>query len=252
MSNQTNYIIGDIGNTSTRICLLNKSKIMKSVIFDTKNVFLNNFVRKIFNKFLNKKLKKEILFSSVVPLAFKKIKKDFKNSNFKIFEIKSFKLKKLIKINIKNINQLGSDRIVNSIEGKKFKNCLVIDFGTATTFDIVKNGVYEGGVIAPGVKLSIQNLNQSTALLPMFTLKNKQKSYGKNTKDALNAGFIWGYDGLINNIINKITKDWKMKYKIVLTGGYANLFKKIIKSKKSIVDQNITIKGVSKVYREFL
>ena len=80
-----NYIIGDIGNTSTRICLLNKSKIMKSVIFDTKNVFLNNFVRKIFNKFLNKKLKKEILFSSVVPLAFKKIKKDFKNSNFKIF-----------------------------------------------------------------------------------------------------------------------------------------------------------------------
>ena len=247
-----NYIIGDIGNTSTRICLLNKSKIMKSVIFDTKNVFLNNFVRKIFNKFLNKKLKKEILFSSVVPLAFKKIKKDFKNSNFKIFEIKSFKLKKLIKINIKNINQLGSDRIVNSIEGKKFKNCLVIDFGTATTFDIVKNGVYEGGVIAPGVKLSIQNLNQSTALLPMFTLKKKQKSYGKNTKDALNAGFIWGYDGLINNIINRITKDWKMKYKIVLTGGYANLFKKIIKSKKSIVDQNITIKGVSKVYREFL
>ncbi len=247
-----NYIIGDIGNTSTRICLLNKSKIMKSVIFDTKNVFLNNFVRKIFNKFLNKKLKKEILFSSVVPLAFKKIKKDFKNSNFKIFEIKSFKLKKLIKINIKNINQLGSDRIVNSIEGKKFKNCLVIDFGTATTFDIVKNGVYEGGVIAPGVKLSIQNLNQSTALLPMFTLKNKQKSYGKNTKDALNAGFIWGYDGLINNIIYRITKDWKMKYKIVLTGGYANLFKKIIKSKKSIVDQNITIKGVSKVYREFL
>ena len=252
MSNQTNYIIGDIGNTSTRICLLNKSKIMKSVIFDTKNVFSNNFVRKIFNKFLNKKLKKEILFSSVVPLAFKKIKKDFKNSNFKIFEIKSFKLKKLIKINIKNINQLGSDRIVNSIEGKKFKNCLVIDFGTATTFDIVKNGVYEGGVIAPGVKLSIQNLNQSTALLPMFTLKKKQKSYGKNTKDALNAGFIWGYDGLINNIIYKITKDWKMKYKIVLTGGYANLFKKIIKSKKSIVDQNITIKGVSKVYREFL
>ena len=69
----------------------------------------------------------------------------------------------MIKINIKNINQLGSDRIVNSIEGKKFKNCLIIDFGTATTFDIVKNGIYEGGVIAPGIKLSIKNLSQSTA-----------------------------------------------------------------------------------------
>ena len=157
----------------------------------------------------------------------------------------------MIKINIKNFNQLGSDRIVNSIEGKKFKNCLIIDFGTATTFDIVKNGIYEGGAIAPGVKLSIKNLSHSTALLPMFDLKKKQKSYGKNTKDALNAGFIWGYEGLINNIINKITKNWKTKYKIILTGGYANLFKKIIK-RRTIIDQNITIKGVSKVYREFL
>ena len=96
----------------------------------------------------------------------------------------------MIKINIKNINKLGSDRIVNSIEGKKFKNCLIIDFGTATTFDIVKNEIYEGGVIAPGVKLSIKNLSQSTAMLPIFNLKNKPKSFGKNTKDALNAGFF--------------------------------------------------------------
>ena len=245
------YIIGDIGNTSTRICLLNKSKILKSIIFDTKNIFLKGYIKKIFNKFFHKRLKKEILFSSVVPLAFKKIKKNLKTSSFKIYEIKKFNLSKIIKINIKNIKQLGSDRIVNSIEGKKFRNCLIIDFGTATTFDIVKNGVYEGGVIAPGVKLSIKNLSQSTALLPMFNLKNIQKSYGKNTIDALNAGFIWGYDGLINNIINKITKNWKMNYKIILTGGYANLFKKIIK-RKSIVDQDITIKGASRVYREFL
>ena len=106
-------------------------------------------------------------------------------------------------------------------------------------------------MIAPGVKLSIKNLSHSTALLPKFDLKYKQKRYGKNTKDALNAGFIWGYDGLINNIINKITLNWKMNYKIILTGGYANLFKKVIK-RKTFVDQNITIKGVSQVYREFL
>ena len=157
----------------------------------------------------------------------------------------------MIRININNVNQLGSDRIVNSIAGKKFNDCLIIDFGTATTFDIVKNGTYEGGVIAPGVQLSIKNLNQSTALLPMINLKKTQKTFGKNTKDALNAGFIWGYDGLVNNIINKITKNWKMNYKIILTGGYANLFKKIIQ-RASIVDQNITIKGISKVYRELL
>ncbi len=246
------YIVGDIGNTSTRICLIkNNSKILKSIIFDTKKIFLKGFIKKIFKKLLKKKLKNKILFSCVVPLALKKIKQIFKKTNYKILEIKSLNLKKLININIKNINQLGSDRIVNSIEGKRYNNCLIIDFGTATTFDIVKNGVYEGGVIAPGVKLSINNLSQSTALLPTFNLKNNQKSYGKNTKDALNAGFIWGYEGLINNIIYKITHNWKMNYKIVLTGGYANLFRKII-NRKTIIDQNITIKGVSKVYKELL
>ena len=245
------YIVGDIGNSSTRICLFNKSKIIKSVIFETKNIFLKGNVKKTLNKLIKKNLKKNILFSSVVPLAFKQLKKILKKNNYKVLEIKSLKLNKLIKLNIKNINQLGSDRIVNSIEGKKFKNCLIIDFGTATTFDIVKKGVYEGGVIAPGVKLSIKNLRQSTALLPMFDLKNTKKNYGKNTKEALNVGFILGYEGLINNIVNKITRNWKMNYKIILTGGYANLFKKIIK-RKTIVDQNITIKGVSKVYRELL
>ena len=247
-----NYIIGDIGNTSTRICLLNKnSKIIKSIIFDTKKVFLDNYVKKNLKMIFKKKIKKKVLFSSVVPYAYRKIKTILKKKNYKVNEIKSLKLKKLIKINIKNISQLGSDRIVNSIEGKKYRNCLIIDFGTATTFDIIKNGIYEGGVIAPGVKLSMENLSKSTALLPMFNLKNKQSRYGKNTKDALNAGFIWGYEGLVNNIIKKITFNWKKNYKIILTGGYAKLFKTIIKN-KSTIDQNITIKGISRVYRELL
>ena len=127
-----------------------------------KKYFFKDYIKKYLKIFL-KKPEKKILFSCVVPLALKRIKTSSKKSNYKAFEIKHFNLKKMIKINIKNINQLGSDRIVNSIEGKKFKNCLIIDFGTATTFDIVKNGIYEGGVIAPGVKLSIKNLSQSTA-----------------------------------------------------------------------------------------
>ena len=247
-----NYIVGDIGNTSTRICLLNqKFLIVKSVIFDTKKIFKKRYLKNIFKKFLKKNLNSKFLFSSVVPSGLKEIKKNLKSSKYKVVEIKSLDIKKIIKINVKKINQLGSDRIVNAIGGRKYKNCLILDFGTATTFDIIKNGVYEGGVIAPGVKLSMMNLSNSTALLPMFTLKKNQNNYGKNTKDALNAGFIWGYEGLINNIINKITSKWKMKYKLILTGGYANFFKKIIK-KKAIVDQNITIKGIAKVYKELI
>jgi type III pantothenate kinase len=95
------------------------------------------------------------------------------------------------------------------------------------------------------------NLSKSTALLPEVRLKKNQKTYGKNTKDALNAGFVWGYEGLINNIINKIIAKEKTNYKIILTGGYASFFKKVIKRKISI-DQDITIKGIAKVYKEFI
>ena len=86
---------------------------------------------------------------------------------------------------------MGSDRISNALGSLKYKNCLIIDFGTATTFDIIKKGVYDGGVISPGVDLSIINLKNSTALLPLFKLKKIQKNYGKNTYEALNAGFLW-------------------------------------------------------------
>ena len=246
------YIIGDIGNTSTKICVLNKNFVtLKSFIFETNKIYVKKYLNKLLKKFLDKNSNSKILFSSVVPSALKEIKKIFKRTKFKIIEIKDLKLKKIIKINVKNNSQLGSDRIANAIGASRFKNCLILDFGTATTFDIVKEGIYEGGVIAPGVKLSMMNLSSSTALLPMFNLKSVQKSYGKNTKEALNAGFIWGYEGLINNIIKKITSKWKMKYKIILTGGYAKFFKKIIK-RKTIVDQNITIKGISRVYKELV
>ena len=246
------YIIGDIGNTSTKICILNKNFVtLKSFIFETNKIYVKKYLNKLLKKFLDKNSNSKILFSSVVPSALKEIKKIFKRTKFKIIEIKDLKLKKIIKINVKNNNQLGSDRIANAIGASRFKNCLILDFGTATTFDIVKEGIYEGGVIAPGVKLSMMNLSSSTALLPMFNLKSVQKSYGKNTKEALNAGFIWGYEGLINNIIKKITSKWKMKYKIILTGGYAKFFKKIIK-RKTTVDQNITIKGISRVYKELV
>jgi len=246
------YLIGDIGNTSTKICLLNhKFKIIKHFEIDTKKNMINNFLKRILGRYKTKSLNPNFLFSSVVPSVFKEMKKKFKYTKYKIYEVKDFDLKKIIKLNVKNIKQLGSDRIANAIGVQNFKNCLVVDFGTATTFDVIKNNIYEGGVIAPGVKLSITNLYNSTALLPLIKLKNIKKSFGKNTKDALNAGFMWGYEGLINNIIVKIVKTNKTNFKIILTGGYANFFKNSIR-KKVLIDQNITIKGIAKIYKKFL
>ena len=84
----------------------------------------------------------------------------------------------------------------------------------------------------------------------MIKLK-KQKNYGKNTQEALNAGFIWGYEGLINNIIKRISKNTKVRFKIILTGGYAKLFKKYLRN-KPIIDENITINGIAKAFKELI
>ena len=250
-----NYLIGDIGNTLTKICLVNEnSKILKEYNSKTKELFIKNNISKYISPLLKKKIKKKILFSSVVPILYKKINKYIKSKKFQCYEIKNLPLKNIIKINIDNYKQLGSDRIANSIGAfNLFKsNCLIIDFGTATTFDIVKKpGIYEGGVIAPGINLSILNLNRSTAALPIFKLKSNSKAYGKNTKDALNAGFLWGYQGLINNIIKKITLNFKAKFKIILTGGYATVFVNFINN-NSTIDKHITIKGIMFIYKNLI
>ena len=193
------------------------------------------------------------MFSSVVP-SYQLILKKFLKKNYRIElkEIKEKAINKIVKINIKNKNQVGSDRIANAAGVyKKYKaNCIVLDFGTATTFDVVtKKGIYNGGIIAPGLNLSIKNLSSSADQIPVFSIKKQKKVIGKNTVEALRSGFYWGYSGLINNIILKIENETKKKYKIIFTGGYADLFKaSIIRPFK--IDKNITIKGIIEIFKK--
>jgi len=248
-------LIGDIGNTLTKLCLVDETSLaIKEYNIETAKVTKERNLIKFLKPILSKKIKKKILFSSVVPKVYHKINKFLKIKKYQVYEIKNLNLKKLIRIKIKKYNQLGSDRIANAIGAYSLykKNCLIVDFGTATTFDIVrKPGIYEGGVIAPGVKLSILNLNRFTASLPIFDLKANKKTFGKNTKDALNAGFLWGYQGLINNIIKKIKTSFNCSFKIILTGGYSNFFSKFINN-NSTIEPNITIKGIMHIYKNLI
>ena len=251
-----NALIGDIGNTTTKICLIDTKdfKIKKTIYFNSHNISSRNFLKKNLKKIIKEKsINKVALFSSVVP-KYQLLLRKFLNKVYKIKlkEIKENRIKKIVRINIKNKKQVGSDRIANAAGVyKKYKsNCIVLDFGTATTFDVVtKNGIYNGGVIAPGVNLSIKSLASSADQIPFFSIKKQKKIIGKNTIEALRAGFYWGYSGLINNIILKIEKETRKKYKIIFTGGYAHLFKTSI-NRSFTIDKHITIKGIIEIFKE--
>ena len=221
------YLITDIGNTETKIFYFDaKLKIKNKIICKTDLLNSKNFEKKI--KSLKKyhlKLNK-VIISSVVPKSERILKNIFyKILKKKIYSFKKINLKKFVNIQV-NKNQVGSDRIANAIGIlNKRDNYIVIDFGTATTFDIIKKKDYLGGVIAPGIKLSLNNLVERASLIPKIKLMRTKKVVGKNTLTAVRSGFFFGYSGLINKIIKAIKKETKTNYKIVLTGGLSYMFK---------------------------
>ena len=240
-------IVGDIGNTETKVCLIDKSNmIIKKIIIKTKDIN-NNSLSVLLTKFKLSKINiKKVLFCSVVPKAFNQIKKIFyQKLKIKIYELKDLDLKKMINIKV-NYKQIGSDRLANalSVIGEK-KNYIILDFGTATTFDVLVKKNYYGGVIAPGVKLSLKTLSDKASLIPNINLKKPKKVIGQNTINAVRSGFFWGYAGLIDNIVNLIKKETKKSFEIIITGGFSNLFKKSIKEKVTL-NKNITINGLIK------
>ncbi len=242
------YIIGDIGNTETKICVYSaRKKIIKKIILKS-NLINNSYLKKNLSSIFKKNVViKKIVFSSVVPKIFKLIKIFvLKNFRLKVFEVKELNVNKLINISV-NRKQIGSDRLCNAIGINDNKNnYIIVDFGTATTFDVIIKNKYLGGIIAPGVLLSLNTLTSKASLIPSLKLKKVKNVLGKNTISAVRSGFYWGYTGLVENIIDKISKHTKKKYKLILTGGYSHLFIKSIK-RKAYIDKDITIKGLLKI-----
>ena len=239
------YLIGDIGNTETKICLFNnKKKLLNKKILNTNNLKKKNISKNL--RFINSHHKKidKVLFSSVVPNVFENIKRFIKkNLRKEIKELKQVNLNKILKVDV-NMKQVGSDRLANAlsvINGKD--NFIILDFGTATTFDVVLKNRYKGGIIAPGVNLSLRTLVEKAKLIPHTNLTKIKNIVGKNTQSAVRSGFYWGYQGLIENIISLIKKKNKKNFKIIFTGGLSHLYKDVLKNKIK-VDRDLTIKGL--------
>ena len=242
------YILGDIGNTETKIFLISiNNRIIKKLILSSKDINHSKLDKLFANFKIDYKQIKKILFCSVVPKSFNIIKKNLsKKTNLKCYEVKDLNLKSLIRIKA-NYKQVGSDRLTNAVSLMNNKNnFIVLDFGTATTFDVLIKNTYFGGIIAPGVRLSLNTLSDKATLIPKIDLKKIKNVIGNDTISAVRSGFFWGYAGLIDNIINLIKKETRKSFKVIITGGFSNLFKNSIKTKVNH-NKDITINGLIKI-----
>jgi len=244
-------LIIDIGNTNIDFVNFNKltNKYSNKFTVDTPDILKGHFG--IVNKKIKKNFYKGALSSSVVPNAFNKLKKMLKTKNVHLNEIKDRTLTLPIKIKLNKPKQVGSDRVVNAIAAFKIykKNSIIIDFGTATTFDVIVKNTYVGGMITPGINLSLKVLKEATAKLPLIKLKKTNKYIGKDTVSAMNNGMYWGYIGLIKELVQKIIKETKKKYLVIFTGGLANIFFSSFPFKDKVIDQQITLKGIAETLK---
>ncbi len=157
-----------------------------------------------------------------------------------------------IPVLIDNPAEVGADRLVNAVAAHNNYTgwLIVIDFGTATTFDVVRDdGAYVGGIIAPGVNLSLDALDRAAARLPSISIKRPEYVLGKNTVSAMRSGVFWGYVSLIEGLVSKINSELNRKTTVIATGGLAPLFKDSCKAINSI-DEDLTLEGLRLLYEE--
>ncbi len=241
------YLIIDIGNTNIVFAVMSNSNVSNKWRVSTDvNRTSDEYFLWLSNILKKKNDLKNIVIGSVVPEITNKIKEACSN----YFNKKVFIINEDININfpvdVENEAEVGTDRLVNSLAAWNIyqEPCIIIDFGTATTFDIVdKKGKYVGGLICPGINLSLNTLHSAAARLPRIALTKPKYIIGKTTVDAMTSGIYFGYVGLIKYIIEQITKELSYKTKIILTGGLANLFSEKI-GINNIIRVNLTIEGL--------
>ena len=146
---------------------------------------------------------------------------------------------------------VGPDRLVNTVAGyDKFGgNLIVVDFGTATTFDVVEDdGAYVGGVIAPGVNLSLEALHQAAAALPHVDISKPQRVVGTNTVACMQSGVFWGYVGLVKEVCARIKAERDREMKVISTGGLAPLFQQSVDLFDAFED-DLTMHGLTVIHK---
>jgi len=227
-----NLLAIDIGNTSIASGLFIGKKIVKTWRIKTeKNKNSKSYVL-LYKKYLKNKKVDNIVISSVVPQldkTFIKVSHALCSKNPVFLNPRNCP----VKIKYKKLSQIGADRLANAIAGLKLfgKPLIIIDFGTAITFDCInRKGEYAGGIILPGTEISSYALHTYTAKLPLVKFSKPENIIGTTTQECINSGLYFGYKGMLIYLIENLKKELKCS-NIIATGGYAKKFCKELKIK---------------------
>ena len=241
----------DIGNTTIAVGVMDKLKLISvhRLNTDLSVLALRNTLKALMGKIIRaQKNIKVVLISSVVPN---------KTAVVERLAIKSFRLDvKVIGRDLyvpllnryKDPKQVGQDRLLGAYAAMTLYGypVIVIDFGTAITFDVVSpKKEYLGGVIVPGLRLSAESLFLKTALLPQIDIQAPHSVIGRTTQESILSGLFYGYGSLCQGFIGLISKQIKAHPKVVMTGGHTHLMKRFVASKIRIIDEHLVHKGMA-------
>jgi type III pantothenate kinase len=250
------FLAIDIGNTNVTLGIFDDDKLrctwrLETDIHKMPDEYAATIIA-LFNlqKIAVSDVKEVALCSTVAPLIpiFVELLDDY----FKIKPlVVTAGVKTGVRIHADNPREVGADRIVNTVAGYKLYGgpTIVVDLGTATTFDIIsKEGDFIGGVIAPGPMTAAEALFSRTAALPRIQFSHPQKAIGTNTISAMLSGIMFGYTGLVEGIVTRIEKELGEKATIVATGGYGSIFAKETNI-FNVVNPDITLIGLRLIYQ---
>ena len=244
-------LTADIGNTSITLGLFDEDALVETFrLASDKDLSQGEY--EVLLKTLCKAYKIQgcIIASVVDELNIK-----FKASVDNIFNINSMLLNEEcntgVKITLKNPKEAGADRIANACAAFMLYNrpCIVVDFGTATSFDIVnQKGEFIGGVIAPGLNLQMKVLNKFTSKLPKIDVAISNKAIGNNTTEAILSGVIRGSACMIDGLIEQCEKELGSKATLIATGGYSGLISSYLKRPFDFINPTLTLEGLRILY----
>lgn len=238
----------DIGNTSITLGLFRAARLIKRYSLPTKGYAIAGIKRGLGNR-----IPDAAVICSVVPHATRKLAGELKRLGLAVYIIG-----RDIKVPVRNLyrdpKQVGLDRLVNAYAGIRLYGAplVVVDFGTAVTFDAIsKNKEYLGGMILPGMKISLEALNERTALLPKIGLAEPEDFIGKDTKNSMLSGLFYGFGSLTAALSRSIKGKIGRDAKVILTGGNAAQIAPYCKGVYK-VDPDLTLKGIFLLTKSFL